>query len=72
MQQKVMFSIDEGLLSEIEKYAEKMHLNRSAAVSVLCSTSLSADESIRVLSRLLDYMDEGLTPKEAENKVLGD
>ena len=42
MAKKIMISVDEKLLSEIEDYAAKMHLNRSASFSVLCSAALQA------------------------------
>lgn len=50
---KVVISIDESLLADIESYAAKMHLNRSAAISVLCSTSLQAQKSMSTLDELM-------------------
>lgn len=53
MAKKIMISVDEKLLSEIEDYASKMHLNRSASFSVLCSTALQAQKSMVVLDKLM-------------------
>ena len=53
MVKKVMISVDEGLLADIEAYAAKMHLNRSASFSVLCSTALQAQRSINTLDELM-------------------
>lgn len=53
MAKKIMISVDEKLLSEIEDYAAKMHLNRSASFSVLCSTALQAQKSMVVLDKLM-------------------
>lgn len=51
---KVMLGFDEELLAEIEAYASKMHLNRTAAVTVLCSTALQAQKSLNTLSQFMD------------------
>lgn len=66
MQKKIMFSIDEDLLTEIQKYADKMHLNRSAAVAVLCSTALQAQKSMNVLEELMQAYkaEKALNPGE--------
>ena len=40
-------------LAEIEEYAAKMHLNRSASFSVLCSTALQAQKSMTTLDELM-------------------
>lgn len=53
MVKKVMISVDEGLLADIEAYAAKMHLNRSASFSVLCSTALQAQRSMNTLDELM-------------------
>lgn len=53
MAKKVMISVDEGLLADIEAYAAKMHLNRSASFSVLCSTALQAQRSMNTLDELM-------------------
>jgi hypothetical protein len=49
---KIMLNLDEGLLADIEEYAGKMHLNRTAAISVLCSTALQGIKSIDTLDKL--------------------
>lgn len=51
---KIMLGLDEELLSEIEAYASKMHLNRTAAISVLCSTALNAQKSLNTLSQFME------------------
>ena len=53
MAKKIMISVDEGLLADIEAYAAKMHLNRSASFSVLCSTALQAQRSMNTLDELM-------------------
>ena len=64
MQKKIMFSIDEKLLAEIEAYADEMHLNRSAAVTVLCSTALQQKRS---LSAIEEFIKAYKAEKEGEN-----
>ena len=58
MAKKIMISVDEKLLSEIEDYAAKMHLNRSASFSVLCSTALQAQKSMVVLDKFMKAYEE--------------
>lgn len=53
MAKKIMISVDEGLLADIEAYAAKMHLNRSASFSVLCSMALQAQKSMSTLDELM-------------------
>lgn len=53
MAKKIMISVDEGLLADIEAYGVKMHLNRSASFSVLCSTALQAQKSMSMLDELM-------------------
>lgn len=55
---KLMISLDEKLLAEIEEYAEKMHLNRSASIAVLCSTALEARKGMNTLDKLLNFVEE--------------
>lgn len=50
---KVMLGFDEELLAEIEAYAAKMHINRTAAVTVLCSTALQAQKGMNTLDELV-------------------
>lgn len=50
---KIMLNLDEALLTDIEEYAGKMHLNRTAAISVLCSTALQAQKGMNTLDELV-------------------
>jgi len=52
MAKKIMISVDEELLEEVESYAKRMHLNRSASFSVLCSTALQAQKGLTALADL--------------------
>ena len=53
MAKKILISIDECLLADIENYAKKLNLNRSASISVLCSTALQVQKSISTLDELM-------------------
>jgi len=59
---KCMIGFDEELLAEIETYAAKMHINRTAAVTVLCSTALQAQ---RTMNTLEDFMELYKSEKSA-------
>ena len=50
---KCMIGFDEELLAEIEAYAAKMHINRTAAVIVLCSTALQAQKTMNTLDEFM-------------------
>lgn len=50
---KCMIGFDEELLAEIEAYAAKMHINRTAAVTVLCSTALQAQKTMTTLEEFM-------------------
>lgn len=67
MAKKIMISVDESLLSEIEVYAKSMHLNRSASISVLCSTALQAQKSINTLDELIKAYKAENEKKQIEN-----
>ena len=49
---KCMIGFDEEL-AEIEAYAAKMHINRTAAVTVLCSTALQAQKAMNTLDEFM-------------------
>ena len=52
--QKLVCNVDEKLLSQVDQYAEFLHITRTAAVSVLLSRALQADRLSSDLSRLMD------------------
>lgn len=66
MAKKLMISIDEKLLDEIEAYAEQMYLNRSAAISFLCATSLQTSSAMKTLEKLLEVYEK------ENNKLISD
>jgi len=56
---KLICNIDENLLKQLDAYAASLHITRTAAVSVLISTSLQTQNGINVLSELMQaYKDE--------------
>lgn len=67
MSKKIMISVDDGLLSEIEAYATRMHLNRSASIAVLCSTALQAQKSLNTMDELLKAYREERVLQESKS-----
>lgn len=65
--QKLVCNLDENLLRDVDAYASTLHINRTAAVSVLLSRALQADKFTDTLS---DFMAAYKTEKaEQENKL---
>lgn len=52
--QKVQMNLDEHLIKQVDEYAATLHVNRTAAVSVLLSRALQADKLAADLSDLMD------------------
>lgn len=52
--QKVQMNLDDQLIKQVDEYAATLHVNRTAAVSVLLSRALQADKLAADLSDLMD------------------
>ena len=52
--QKVQVNLDASLVERVDDYAKTLHVNRTAAISVLLSRALQAEKSLNDLGRLLD------------------
>lgn len=52
--QKVQMNLDEKLIKQVDEYAALLHVNRTAAVSVLLSRALQADKLAADLSDMMD------------------
>ena len=55
--QKVQVNLDAFLVERVDDYAKTLHVNRTAAISVLLSRALQAEKSLNDLGRLLDAYD---------------
>lgn len=55
--QKVQVNLDASLVERVDDYAKTLHVNRTAAISVLLSRALQAEKSMNDLGRLLDAYD---------------
>ena len=53
---KLVCNIDSDLLSMVDDYAASLHVNRTAAVSVLLTTALKQDRLMADLSRMMDLV----------------
>ena len=51
---KLVCNIDSDLLAMVDNYASALHINRTAAVSVLLSTALKQDRLMSDLSNMMD------------------
>lgn len=71
MAKKIMISVDEDLLADIEDYAKRMHLNRSASFSVLCSTALQAQKNMNTIDELMRAYKAEKTAQESKQEGAG-
>lgn len=55
---KVTMNFDEGLLADIQAYADKMHINRSAAIAVICSEFLKNQKLVTTLDEMMGLIKE--------------
>lgn len=53
---KVQVNLDESLISLIDDFALKMHVNRTSAISFLISQSLEQKQALETLDNLLEYV----------------
>lgn len=53
---KLVCNIDSDLLAMVDAYAASLHINRTAAVSVLLSTALKQDRLMSDLSNMMDVI----------------
>lgn len=52
---KLAVNVDETLIEKIDIYANSLHINRTAAVSVLLSQALETKEGLDVFKKLLEF-----------------
>ena len=55
---KITMNIPEEMLVRIEAYAEKMSINRTAAMLVLCNMALDQQEMLAVMPKVLELAKE--------------
>ena len=53
---KLVCNIDSDLLAMVDAYAASLHINRTAAISVLLSTALKQDRLMSDLSNMMDVI----------------
>lgn len=56
---KCMIGFDEELLKQIEDFGKRMHINRTAAVTVLCAKALEQMNAVSPLEKLLKAYEDG-------------
>lgn len=56
--ERLQINIDGDLLRDVDAYAEGLHINRTAAVSVLLSRALQSDKLMGFVTMVDAYKDE--------------
>lgn len=49
---RLNMNVDDNLIADVDAYASKMHITRTAAVAVLLSQALSANAGMEALTQL--------------------
>lgn len=55
---KLVCNVDSDLLAMVDAYAASLHINRTAAVSVLLTTALKQDRLMTDLSNMMDIINQ--------------
>ena len=64
---RIVMNLDEDLVKRLDSYAEKFHINRTAASSVLLSSSLETQEFMTHFPELwVAYQEEEKKEKRGE------
>lgn len=66
--QKVQVNLEEELVKRVDEYAASLHVNRTAAVSVLLSMALQSNRLASDFSRFLDFYEAEKKSKSVEEK----
>lgn len=64
---KFMIGMDEALFNEIEEFAKKMHVSRTAAITFLCSLALEERKGMNTLEELVKHLNN----QKNEDKLTG-
>ena len=69
---RINLNLDEELLKQLEDYAEKMHVNRSSALSFLLSQKFQSDKMIENMPDMLQVARQAIEFEKAKitNTVL--
>ena len=57
---RINLTIDENLLKQLDEQANKMHISRSAYISVAISQKIQSDETLKALPELIKLAQKGL------------
>lgn len=54
--QKVVLNMEKELVKKLDNYAEKLHVNRTSAVSVILSMYLDGINSVSEMAKIMDEL----------------
>ena len=63
---RINLNLDEELLKQLEDYAEKMHVNRSSALSFLLSQKFQSDKMIENMPDMLQVARQAIEFEKAK------
>ena len=71
---RINMNLGDSLVEKIDEFAKEMNINRTAAVSILCTNALKNMEAMDVMKELLEMFDRygknGQLPTDEELKLL--
>lgn len=65
---RIMINLDEDLVAKVDAYADKLHINRTAAVSVLLSQACEQAEFLTQFPVLLQAYQDSMQKGEREEE----
>lgn len=63
---RINLNLDEELLKQLDDYAEKMHVNRSSALSFLLSQKFQSDKMIESMPDMLEVARQAIKFEKAK------
>lgn len=69
--ERLQINIDGDLLRDVDAYAEGLHINRTAAVSVLLSRALQSDKLMDSFVAMMDAYKDEQAAQVAKEKLEG-
>lgn len=65
---KLQVNCEADLVEQVDAYAEKLHITRTAAVSVLLTRALQAEQAMFDLGRLMDAYEAEKTAQKGSKR----
>lgn len=55
---RINLNLDSDLLAKIDSFAEELHINRTACISVILSQYFTSKETLNTMNKMIDIYDK--------------